>query len=196
VERHLLTFRGQASHAGTTPMGMRRDAGLAAAETALLVEGVAREHGGVGTCGRLDLAPGVVTAVPGGAELGVDLRHPQRGPLEGMLSETMDGAARIAAERSCEVAGEPIWRIEPIAFDGELVGLAERACAAAGGRERAMPSGALHDAAEMARHVPVAMVFCASREGISHAREEDSSEDDLTAAIEAFGALVAAALEG
>jgi N-carbamoyl-L-amino-acid hydrolase len=113
-----------------------------------------------------------------------------------MLSETLAGAARIADERRCVFGGEPIWRIEPIAFDPGLVALAERACAARGGRDRAMPSGALHDAAEMARRVPVAMVFCASREGISHAREEDSSEGDLAAAIEAFGDLVGTALDG
>jgi N-carbamoyl-L-amino-acid hydrolase len=194
VERHLLTFRGQSSHAGTTPMEMRRDAGLAAAETALLVERVAREHGGVGTTGRLDLHPGIVTAVAGGADLQVDLRHPDAGPLEDMLSETLAGAAAIADERRCVFGGEPIWRIEPIAFDPDLVAAAERACAGRGGRAEAIASGALHDAAEMARRVPVAMVFCASRAGISHAREEDTDEADLIAGIEAYGELVAAAL--
>jgi N-carbamoyl-L-amino-acid hydrolase len=159
-----------------------------------LVESVARRHGGVGTSGRLELGPGVVTAVAGSAELHVDLRHPEAEPLEEMLSDVLGGAARIADERRCVFGGEPIWRIEPIAFDPELVGIAERACAERGGRERAIASGALHDAAEMARRVPVAMIFCASREGISHAREEDSSEADLTVAIEAYGDLVAAAL--
>ncbi len=194
VERHLLTFRGQSSHAGTTPMDMRRDAGLAAAETALLVERVASDHGGVGTCGRLELEPDVITAVPGGAALGVDLRHPEPEPLARMLAAVLDGAGEIARERRCALEREPIWRIEPIAFDPGLVAAAERACSARGGRGRAMPSGALHDAAELARRVPVAMVFCASREGISHAREENSSAADLTAAIEAYGDLVAAAL--
>lgn len=194
VERHRLSFRGQASHAGTTPMDMRRDAGLAAAETALLVERVAREHGGVGTCGTVGLAPGVITAVPGSAELGVDLRHPDPAALAAMLAGATAGAERAAEARGCRLDREPIWRIEPISFDPALVAAAERACSARGGRERALASGALHDAAEMARRVPVAMVFCASRDGISHAREEDSSEADLTAAIEAFGELVATAL--
>lgn len=194
VERHTLTFRGQSSHAGTTPMDMRRDAGLAAAETALLIERVAREHAGVGTCGRVALSPGVVTAVAGTAELAVDLRHPEPGPLADMLGAVAAGAERIAAERGCQIGREPIWRIEPIRFDPGLAAAAERACAGRGGRERAMPSGALHDAAELARRVPAVLVFCASREGISHAREEDSSEDDLTAAIEAYGELVAATL--
>jgi hydantoinase/carbamoylase family amidase len=194
VERHLLTFRGQASHAGTTPMDMRRDAGLAAAETAVAIEAIAREHGGVGTCGLITYEPGIITAVAGRTELSVDLRHPEAEPLADMLSETLAVAARIADERRCVFGGEPVWRIEPVAFDADLVAAAERVCAARGGRPEAIASGALHDAAEMARRVPVAMIFCASRDGISHAREEDSSEEDLTVAIEAFGELVGDAL--
>lgn len=193
VERHLLTFRGQASHAGTTPMGARRDAGLAAAAAALAIEEVAVRHGGVGTTGRIDLSPGVITAVAGGAELSVDLRHPESDPLADMLSEALSAAASIADDRRCVFGGGPIWRIAPIPFDPELVELAATACAVAGGRAAPIASGALHDAAEMARRVPAAMIFCASREGISHAREEDSSEPDLIAAVEAFGELVAAA---
>jgi N-carbamoyl-L-amino-acid hydrolase len=112
-----------------------------------------------------------------------------------MLSEALEAAARIGDERRCVFGGEPVWRIEPIAFDAGLVAAAERVCAARGGRPEAIASGALHDAAEMARRVPAAMIFCASRAGISHAPEEDSSEGDLVAAIEAFGELVGDALE-
>ncbi|MEO7198236.1 MAG: Zn-dependent hydrolase [Solirubrobacterales bacterium] len=196
VERHVLSFSGQASHAGTTPMNLRRDAGLAAAEAALAVERVALAHGGVGTCGRVSLSPGVVTAVAGRAELAVDLRHPEAEPLADMISEALAAAATIADERRCVFGGEPIWRIEPITFDPGLVAVAERACEAPGGIDAAIASGALHDAAEMARHVPVAMIFCASLEGISHDSSEDSSESDLTAAIEAFGELAGEALAG
>lgn len=189
IERHRLTFRGQASHAGTTPMALRRDAGLAAAEAALAVERVARAHGGVGTTGTIGLEPGVITAVAGRAELGVDLRHAAAEPLADMLAETLTAAATIADERRCVFGGEPVWRIAPTAFDAGLVGRAATACAAAGGRAEPITSGALHDAAEVAARVPVGMVFVASKEGISHAREEDSSEADLHAGIEAFGAL-------
>lgn len=194
VERHLLTFSGQASHAGTTPMDARRDAGLAAAETALAIERIAIEHGGVGTTGEVTLSPGIVTAVAGRAELLVDLRHPQAEPLADMLSAVLTGAATIADERRCVFGGEPIWRIEPIHFDEALVAAAVEACSGSGGRDDPLASGALHDAAELARGVPTAMVFCASRGGISHAKEEDSSEDDLTAAIESYGRLVATVL--
>ncbi len=194
VERRALRFEGQAAHAGTTPMDARRDAGLAAAQTALAIDRIARAHGGVGTTGRLRLEPGIVTAVAGRAELSVDLRHPDAGQLEEMLSETLSAAAAAADERRCVLAGEPIWRIEPVPFDPELVGLAARAAAARGGRSEPITSGALHDAAELARRIPAAMVFCASIGGLSHAREEDTAEDDLRAGIEAFGDVVAAAL--
>ena len=190
VERHLLTFSGQAAHAGTTPMDARRDAGLAAASTSIAVEGIARERGGVGTAGQLRLEPGIVTAVAGRAELSVDLRHRDAGVLEEMLSAAMAAAAEAADEHRCVLGGGPIMRIAPIPFDPDLVTAASVAAERqAGGRKAPITSGALHDAAELARRIPVAMIFVASCEGISHAREEDSSESDLRAGIEAFAEL-------
>jgi beta-ureidopropionase / N-carbamoyl-L-amino-acid hydrolase len=196
VERHLFDFDGQASHAGTTPMEQRRDAGLAAAETAIAIERIARAHGGVGTSGRIDLEPGIITAVAGRAQLSVDLRHPEREPLRRMHSAALDSAREAAERRGCKFGTSPVWRIEPIHFDRRLVALAERAAAAAGGRETALASGALHDAAEMARHVPTVMVFVASVAGISHAKEERSTDESLRAAIAAYGDLTAAGLIG
>jgi len=196
VERHLFDFEGQASHAGTTPMDLRRDAGLAAAETAIEIERIAREHGGVATTGRIDLEPGIVTAVAGRAELSVDLRHPAAEPLAAMHAAALVAAGDAAGRRGCEFSTSPIWRIEPIPFDQRLVALAERTVAAAGGRETAIASGALHDAAEMARHVPTVMVFAASVAGISHAKEEHSTDEALRAAIAAYGSLIAAELLG
>ena len=189
VERHRLTFTGQASHAGTTPMDRRRDAALAAAEAALAVEGIASGHGGVGTTGALALRPGIATAVAGEAELLVDLRHPERERLAAMLAEAEEAGGRAASRRHCELATERVWGIEPIAFDAGLVALARDACREATGSDRVLASGALHDAAEVARVVPAAMVFCPSRAGISHAKEEDTSDEDLVAAIEAYGML-------
>ncbi|HSI81499.1 MAG TPA: Zn-dependent hydrolase [Solirubrobacterales bacterium] len=187
VERHRLRFTGQASHAGTTPMDDRRDAGLAAAETALAVERVAREHGGVGTAGALALEPGIATAVAGVAELTVDLRHPGADELAAMLARTIDAGRARAAARGCDVSAELVWRIEPIPFDAELVGAAVEAAREAAGRTEPLTSGALHDAAEVARLMPTAMMFTSSIAGISHAKEEDTAEADLAVAIEAFG---------
>jgi hydantoinase/carbamoylase family amidase len=185
VERHRFRFEGQASHAGTTPMDVRRDAGLAAARAALAVEEIARRHEGVGTCGDVDLEPGIPTAVPGRAELLVDLRHAKADSLAAMLADTRAAAQEAGAERGCTVDDSEVWRIEPIAFDERLVAAALEAA----GTGRTLPSGALHDASEMARHVPVAMMFAPSTGGISHAKEEDTPEPDLERAIDAFGRL-------
>jgi N-carbamoyl-L-amino-acid hydrolase len=168
-------------------MEMRRDAGLAAARTALAVDEIARKHGGVGTAGVLRLEPGIPTAVPGRAELVVDLRHAEARPLAAMLEAVRQAAGEAARAAGVEVGEEVIWRIEPLPFDERLVAAALDAA----GTGRKLPSGALHDAAEMARHVPTAMMFTSSANGLSHAPEEDTPEDDLVAAIAAFGRLAA-----
>jgi N-carbamoyl-L-amino-acid hydrolase len=189
VERHRFVFRGRIGHAGTTPMDVRRDAGLAAAATALRVEEIARSEGGVGTVGSIAMEPGIPTAVPGTAAMLADLRHPEADGLAAMLDSVREAAGACAKERGCEVTEEPVWRIDPTSFDPELVALARRACDQVAGRDFALPSGALHDAAEIARVVPAAMVFSPSIGGISHAPDEDTGEDDLRLAIETFGHL-------
>ena len=189
VERHRFRFTGQASHAGTTPMDRRRDAGLAAAELALRVEEIPGRHAGVATTGALTLRPGIPTAVAGEAELLVDLRHPDAGELAIMLDETHAAAEAVASRRGCELESEPVWRIKPIPFNSRLVAAAREACREAAGSDRELTSGALHDAAEVARVLPAAMIFCSSAGGISHAKEEDTPEPDLAAGIEAFGLL-------
>lgn len=194
VERHRFRIAGQASHAGTTPMEVRRDAGLAAADAAIRIEGIAREHDGVATTGVLRLEPGIPTAVAGAAELVADLRHADGTELERMLAEARAVLVDASTARDCELAEELIWRIEPIPFDAGLVAAASEACAEAGGSAEPVTSGALHDAAEMARVLPAAMIFCPSAGGLSHAKEEDTPEADLAAGIEAFGGLANRAL--
>jgi hydantoinase/carbamoylase family amidase len=189
VERRRFVIGGRVAHAGTTPMDARHDAGLAAAEAALRVEKIAREEGGVGTVGDLTLEPGIPTAVPGTASMLVDLRHRDARALARMLGATRDAVKDCAAERGCESAEEPVWRIEPIAFDPELVALGRDACEQVTGTAFDLSSGALHDAASMAPHVPTAMIFSPSIGGVSHAPGEDTAEPDLVAAIESFGAL-------
>jgi acetylornithine deacetylase/succinyl-diaminopimelate desuccinylase-like protein len=194
IERHRFRFRGQASHAGTTPMDRRRDAGLAAARAALLIEELPQREGGVATTGALTLEPGIPTAVAGTAELFVDLRNADAEALARMLEAANDLVIAAASERGCQVSSELVWRIEPIAFDTELVAAARACCTEAAGSDRVLTSGALHDAAEMARVLPATMIFCPSVGGISHAPEEDTSEPDLAAAITAFGLLASRAL--
>jgi hydantoinase/carbamoylase family amidase len=196
VERHRFEITGQASHAGTTPMDVRRDAGLAAADAALRIEALGRDHGGVATTGALTLEPGIPTAVAGVADLTVDLRHPDAERLAAMLEEARRAVDEAAAARGCGAHSEEIWRIEPIPFDGGLVAAARDACRDVAGTERALTSGALHDAAEVARVLPAAMVFCPSIGGISHAKEEDTAEADLIAGIEALGLLAGRVIAG
>jgi N-carbamoyl-L-amino-acid hydrolase len=190
VERVRLGFRGQSSHAGTTPMEARRDAGLAAAAAALAIERIPALEGGVATTGELRLEPGIPTAIPGHATLAVDLRNPEPAALARMLDAARAAGAEAARARGCELDVAPLWRIEPIPFDGELVAVVREACAAVAGEPAELASGALHDAAEVARVLPAAMLFAPSKEGVSHAPEEDTDEEDLATAIEAFALAV------
>jgi N-carbamoyl-L-amino-acid hydrolase len=196
IERERLDFVGQPAHAGPTPMEGRRDAFLAAAETAVALEEMAVEAGGRVTTGRLELEPGVPTVVPGRASLYVDLRHGDADELRRMRERALSIAAGTAARRGCEVSREHVWGIEPRAFDPRLVALAQRACQeVTGERHDAIESGALHDAAEMAAKVPTAMIFCASLRGLSHAPEEDSTEQALELSLRAFYGLAAKTLD-
>jgi len=195
VERHLVRFTGQAAHAGATPMDARRDAFAAAARFALAVRDVAARCAGLGTVGRAVMRPGIVTAVAGLCEATLDLRHVDGGALRSMLAETRAAAGAIAAEERVEVAWERTWRIDPIAFDPELVGLCEEAVADVAGRCHRLPSGPLHDAAEMAiAGVPSAMLFVQSLRGLSHAREEDTRPEHLELAVRALDRAVSSAL--
>jgi acetylornithine deacetylase/succinyl-diaminopimelate desuccinylase-like protein len=124
----------------------------------------------------------------------VDLRHADAGSLAGMLDGALAAATEAGAERGCEVTAERVWAIAPTRFDEELVADALAACRDVTGEQREITSGALHDAAEVARVLPAAMMFCPSRGGVSHAPQEDTSESDLARAVEAFGSLAARVL--
>ncbi|MBM3667764.1 MAG: Zn-dependent hydrolase [Actinobacteria bacterium] len=189
VERHRFRFRGQASHAGTTPMEARRDAGLAAAAAALGIERIPDSEGGLATTGALVLDPGAPTVIAGEATLVVDLRNSEAEALARMLEAAHAAAHDAAAARACTVEFEPIWRVKPIAFDPELVEEACAACQEVGGVESTLPSGALHDATELARIVPTAMLFCPSLGGLSHTSQEDTADEDLLVAIAALGVM-------
>ncbi len=196
VERHLVRFRGQSAHAGSTPMDLRRDALLAAARLSLEVREVAKREGGVGTVGRITVAPGIPTAVPGECEVTLDQRHLDLGGLEQMLEGVREASRRIGAEEGVDVDWGRIWRIDPIPFHPELLDLCERAVVEVAGAAHRLPSGPLHDAAEVARAgVPTAMLFVQSLGGLSHTREEDSRREHLELSVRALDRAVALALE-
>ena len=191
VERWRAVVRGRAAHAGSTPMDRRADAAVAAARGIVALQAIAREHGGVCTAGRADFDPGIVTAVAGRADVLVDQRHLEPERLAAMRADAERAFADAAAEEGCDYAAEPIWRIDPVPFHPGLVDAAADACAGAtGGAAKRLPSGALHDASELARVCPATMVFSSSVGGVSHSPAEDTSEADLERALAAYGDLV------
>jgi hydantoinase/carbamoylase family amidase len=194
VERHVAVFTGQTAHAGATPMGLRRDSFAATAEAALAIREVGFRNDGVCTVGGATSEPGVVTAVAGRTEMLLDQRHLDPDALAAMLAEAREACERAAGNHGCEVELRHVWSIPPIPFDDRLIGLARRAVVEAGGKDTAIPSGPLHDAAEMARLIPTVMVFSSSSPPVSHTKEEDTPEDDLRVAIEAHGRTVHAAV--
>ena len=195
VERHMLRFVGQAAHSGSTPIPMRRDAFLAAAQTALECREIARRHsrpgaGVVCTCGVVKVEPGIVTAVPGLCEMSLDQRALDPAVLARMLADAREVAARVAKENNVTVEWRRVWQIEPRPFDPRLIELCAEAVQEVTGDAPRLPSGPLHDAAEMVPHMPVVMMFAYSSNGLSHCKEEDTPEPYLEQTIEAFLSLV------
>jgi N-carbamoyl-L-amino-acid hydrolase len=176
-------------------MDVRRDALAAGARFALAVREAAVRLGGVATVGRMPARPGIFTAVAGECEVALDQRHLDAAALAAMLAEARATSAAIAAEERVEVAWERTWGIEPLLFDGELAALCERAIVDVAGRCHRLPSGPLHDAAEVARAgVPAAMLFVQSLGGLSHTREEDTRPEHLELAVRALDRAVTLAL--
>jgi hydantoinase/carbamoylase family amidase len=194
VERHRLIFLGQAAHAGSTPIDHRHDSFLAAAHFALELREIALRHGGVCTIGDARCEPGVVTAVPGKTTLLLDQRHLDAGELAEMLAHAREASEAAAEAEGCTVEWQHLWRIDPIPFDATLIAAATDACREVAGTDRQLPSGPLHDAAEMARRVPTVMIFSSSTNGLSHTREEDTPLEHLELAARAFGATARVAI--
>ena len=192
VERHTVVLHGQAAHSGSTPMHLRRDAFAAAARLALAARDGAREHGGVATVGRVALAPGIPTAVPGRCELMLDQRHLDAARLAAMLAEAREAGERIAAEEDVETEWAVTFRRAPQPFHPALIDAAEAAAAeVVDGPVHRLPSGPLHDATEVAGSgVPTVMLFVQSLRGLSHAKEEDTRPEHLELGVRALDALV------
>ena len=199
VERHRITWTGQAAHAGSTPMDKRRDALAGAARLALDIRRIAAETGGGAVCtsGNVVCRPGIVTSVVETAEQLLDQRHLDADRLAAMLAEAKDAAGRFAAEEEIEVAWDRIWGIEPILFDETLIGLAEEAIVEVAGASHRLPSGPLHDAAEVARAgIPAVMLFVQSLRGLSHTKLEDTKPEHLELSVRALDGLAATVLAG
>lgn len=197
VERHAITFHGQEAHSGSTPMSKRRDALAAAAKLALEIRNIAMQYpDAVCTMGSVKTFPGIVTAVVGRCEATLDLRDLDAKVLAAMYSEAQNKSVQFAQEEGCTVEWSRIWNIAPVPFHPELIELCEQAVRETTGHSHRMPSGPLHDAAEVSRAgIPTVMLFVQSLQGISHNKIEDTAEEHLILAITAFDKLASKTIE-
>ena len=187
VERHAVRFTGQHAHSGSTPMDVRRDAFVAAARSAIeFRDDAARRDDVRATTGFVNVSPAIVTAFNGWCETSLDQRALDPGVLSDMLQRAKEASERVAQEEGCGVEWERLWQIEPIPFDEGLIELAEEAVNEVAGVSHRLPSGPLHDAAEMARLMPTVMLFVKSLRGLSHTRDEDTPEEDIELSVRAL----------
>lgn len=196
VERHAITFHGQAAHSGSTPMNRRRDALLAAAKMSQEIYRIAERSGnGVCTIGSCTTKPGIVTSVVEECRITLDQRHLDAHKLARMLAEARDASERFAKEGGVGVSWERLWHIAPRPFHPELIELCDAAIKEVAGVSHRLPSGPLHDAAEVAgAGVPTVMMFVQSLHGISHNKIEDTAEEHLELCVAAFDRLAEKAI--
>ena len=196
VERHAVRFTGQRAHSGSTPMEVRRDAFIAAARSAIEFRDDARSRDDVrATTGFVNVSPAIVTAFNGWCEMSLDQRALDAEVLANMLDTAYGATERISQEESVSVEWERLWRIEPILFDEDLIGLAEEAVNQVAGKSHRLPSGPLHDAASMAPLIPTVMLFVKSLRGLSHTKDEDTPEEDLELSVQALHRLALKTIE-
>jgi hydantoinase/carbamoylase family amidase len=184
-----LAIRGQANHAGSTGMNGRRDALTGAAEIILEMETLGRQLSvdlphSVVTTGVIAATPNAANVIPGAVELSVEIRGQELSLLDRGEEEIRRIAAERSAQRGLEVAVERSEAVEPSPLDRSIAGELQRCAADLGHNIEIVPSGALHDAAILAPHIPTAMIFVASRDGISHNPEEFSRAEDIELAGE------------
>jgi hydantoinase/carbamoylase family amidase len=198
VERHRVTWRGQAAHAGSTPMDQRRDALAGAAKLALELRQIASRtgDGAVCTSGGVVCYPGIVTSVVETAEQLLDQRHLDAASLAALLEDAKDSCRRFAEEERIDVEFERIWNIEPILFDDRLIQLADESIQEVAGQSHRLPSGPLHDAAEVSRAgIPTVMLFVQSLRGLSHTKLEDTKEEHLELSVQALDRLASKTID-
>jgi N-carbamoyl-L-amino-acid hydrolase len=190
VERHTIRFVGQAAHSGSTPMDKRRDALGAAAKLSIEIREIAKRHNGVCTVGSVITKPGIVTSVVAQCDITLDQRHINAQALAAMLKEAKEASERYAAEEKVTVEWQKLWEIHPILFHPDLIEMADESIKALTPVSHRLPSGPLHDAAEVARaNVPTIMVFVQSLYGISHNKIEDTKEEHIALSVQALDKL-------
>lgn len=176
-----FTFDGTSNHAGTTPMDLRRDAGVAAMQVAVFIQALVQRYGGrqLGTVGALQLRPNLINVIPAQAVMSVDLRNTDGERLRAAQAEVLAYARGLCAQMGLQFSHRQLADFEPVAFDPALVDSVERHAHAQGLSTLRMPSGAGHDAQMLARVCPTAMVFVPSAGGLSHNVREHTEAAQL-----------------
>lgn len=183
--RFKVIFTGQADHSGTTPMEMRKDALVAAAQLIEYVEKICRKFSSmekgrvVGTVGAMKIEPGVINAVPGRAELSIDIRSTSAQAKDKVARLVKQRGAAIARDRGIAIEVLNIRAEEPVPLDKRLLRITRQLCDEKAIDYEIMPSGAGHDAMQMAKITPAGMIFIPSRRGISHNPLEWTDPDDI-----------------
>ena len=186
-----VRLSGQANHAGTTPMDLRRDALAGAARIVLELREIARSRDEVtANVGKITVSPGGANVVPGFAEFTIDVRAATPDGVSELERLVEEAVARVAREEGLEAELERTFALEPLELDPQLVDAVERAAAAEGASSRRMPSGAGHDAMVVGRHIPAAMIFVPSRGGISHSPDEYSSPGEVDLGMRVLAATI------
>ena len=197
VERHAITFHGQAAHSGSTPMNRRKDAFLAAAKMSSEIYKIAERSGnGVCTIGSCTTKPGIVTSVVEECRIALDQRHLDAAKLAQMLREAKEASEKFAKEGNVTVSWERLWQIAPRPFNNDLIAMCDESILETYRKSHKLPSGPLHDAAEVAAvGVPTVMMFVQSLHGISHNKIEDTKEEDIELCVTAFDKLAEKAMK-
>ena len=178
-----VTITGKDSHTGSTPMPMRRNAGLAMARVLEKVEEIALSHApdAVGAAGHIDIYPNSRNVIPGKAVFTVDFRSPNLDVIEDMVTRMKAAATEICKDMGCEVEFETAGGFDPVEFDQDCVEAVRSAAERLGYSHRNLVSGAGHDACWINRVAPTAMVMCPCVDGLSHNEAEEISKDWATA---------------
>jgi N-carbamoyl-L-amino-acid hydrolase len=181
LKRWRCVATGVANHAGTTPMNRRKDALATAAKDLLIVRDVVRGESGrqVGTVGYMKAEPGVINVIPGRVEFPVELRDLEASKIDRMWGVIQERFGKTDAEEGATTQCALINEVAPALADPSIQGVIREAARSAGLSSADLPSGAIHDAGEIARIAPMGMIFVPSRDGISHAPQEFSSWDDI-----------------
>lgn len=186
-----VRLEGESNHAGTTPMGLRRDALAGAARAVLELRDMARSRPGhTANVGTISVQPGGKNVIPGVCEFSVDVRAAEPADYRDLDAATRALLERIAREEGLGISISELYRLDPVPMKAGMIGALERAADLEGASWRRMPSGAGHDAQVIAPHVPTGMLFVSSRKGISYSPLEHTKPEHCSTGSRALARAV------